>query len=181
MIIDEEHKSKDTANEYISNIEPEFILRISATPITNVKTEEITEDEVIATGCDCPRAKILVKLHEGGSEKFNIQTIGRIRRMPQRHHYENEILDNCYLYTLDNQFTEGLTNGVNASFYTYLYKRKNNAPNILLKKEFINANDTYAINHEEVVKVIKKQFLKECDINHNGILEKSEMEINKCL
>ena len=133
--------------------------------------------QAIATGWDCPRAKILVKLREGRSETFDIQTIGRIRRMPKRHHYENEVLDNCYLYTLDNKFTEGLTSGLNTSFYTYLYKRKNTSPNILLKKEYIDANDTYAINHEEVVRVIRKQFLRECDINHNGILEKREMEL----
>ena len=38
--------------------------------------------QAISTGWDCPRAKILVKLREGGSEEFQIQTIGRIRRMP---------------------------------------------------------------------------------------------------
>lgn len=135
--------------------------------------------QAIATGWDCPRAKILVKLREGGSEKFNIQTIGRIRRMPKRHHYENEVLDNCYLYTLDNKFSEGLTSGVNASFYTYLYKRKNTAPNILLEKEYIDPNDTYAINHEEVVRIIRQKFLEECDIDNNGILEKREMELSK--
>lgn len=39
--------------------------------------------QAISTGWDCPRAKILVKLREGGSEEFQIQTIGRIRRMPR--------------------------------------------------------------------------------------------------
>ena len=135
--------------------------------------------QAIATGWDCPRAKILVKLREGGSEKFNIQTIGRIRRMPNRRHYENEILDNCYLYTLDNQFTEGLTAGVNTSFYTYQYRRKPTAPNLVLKKEYVDAKDTYAINNEEVVRVIRKKFLQECDVDHNGILEKKEMELSK--
>ena len=43
--------------------------------------------QAIATGWDCPRAKILVKLREGGTERFNIQTVGRIRRMPERRHY----------------------------------------------------------------------------------------------
>lgn len=43
--------------------------------------------QAIATGWDCPRAKILVKLREGGDESFQIQTIGRIRRMPERKHY----------------------------------------------------------------------------------------------
>lgn len=54
--------------------------------------------QAISTGWDCPRAKILVKLREGGSEDFQIQTIGRIRRMPERKHYGLDILDYCYIY-----------------------------------------------------------------------------------
>lgn len=90
--------------------------------------------QAIATGWDCPRAKILVKLREGGTERFNIQTVGRIRRMPERKHYDNELLDNCYLYTLDSEFKEGLINSVSDSFYTYQYKRKQDAPSIKLEK-----------------------------------------------
>lgn len=60
--------------------------------------------QAIATGWDCPRAQILVKLRDNMSETFSIQTIGRIRRMPCAHHYLNEKLDNCYIYTLDERF-----------------------------------------------------------------------------
>jgi len=63
--------------------------------------------QAIATGWDCPRAHILVKLRDNMDETFEIQTIGRIRRMPEAKHYENEILDSCYLYTFDSKFTEG--------------------------------------------------------------------------
>lgn len=62
--------------------------------------------QAIATGWDCPRAHILVKLRDNMSEIFEIQTIGRIRRMPEAVHYENDLLDNCYLYTFDEKFTE---------------------------------------------------------------------------
>lgn len=135
--------------------------------------------QAIATGWDCPRAKILVKLREGGNERFNIQTIGRIRRMPERHHYDCTLIDNCYLYTLDSEYTEGLTNSLSNSFYTYLYKRKPDAPNILLKKEALNGSDRYAVNPEAVVKVVRDQMLKDCDLNKDGILEKREMELSK--
>lgn len=57
--------------------------------------------QAIATGWDCPRAKILVKLRENMSENFTIQTIGRLRRMPEATHYDIDLLDNCYLYTFD--------------------------------------------------------------------------------
>lgn len=64
--------------------------------------------QAIATGWDCPRAHILVKLRDNMSETFEIQTIGRIRRMPEAKHYENDLLDSCYLYTLDSAFTESV-------------------------------------------------------------------------
>lgn len=62
--------------------------------------------QAISTGWDCPRAKVLVKIRENMHEDFEIQTIGRIRRMPEARHYGNEILDNCYLYTFDDEYTE---------------------------------------------------------------------------
>ena len=64
--------------------------------------------QAVATGWDCPRAHILVKLRDNMDETFEIQTIGRIRRMPEARHYENDLLDSCYLYTLDEKFTAGV-------------------------------------------------------------------------
>ena len=80
-------------------------------------------------------------MREGGTERFNIQTIGRIRRMPERTHYNIPLLDNCYVYTLDSEFVEGLTNSIGDSFYTYSYKRKSEIENIVLKKESLNGSD----------------------------------------
>lgn len=64
--------------------------------------------QAVATGWDCPRAHILVKLRHNMDETFEVQTIGRIRRMPEAIHYEDNLLDSCYLYTLDRKFTEGV-------------------------------------------------------------------------
>jgi len=61
----------------------------------------------VATGWDCPRAHILVKLRDKMGETFEIQTFGRIRRMPEAKHYGDDDLDNCYLYTMDDKFIEG--------------------------------------------------------------------------
>ena len=55
--------------------------------------------QAIDTGWDCPRAHILVKLRETGSYTFEVQTVGRILRMPEQMHYENEILNRGYIYT----------------------------------------------------------------------------------
>lgn len=64
--------------------------------------------QAVATGWDCPRAHILVKLRDNMDETFEIQTIGRIRRMPEAQHYGSDLLDSCYLYTLDEKFTAGV-------------------------------------------------------------------------
>ena len=64
--------------------------------------------QAIATGWDCPRAHILVKLRENMDETFEVQTIGRIRRMPEVKHYGIDLLDSCYLYTFDSAFTQGV-------------------------------------------------------------------------
>ena len=99
----------------------------------NGKYAFILFKQAIATGWDCPRAKILVKLREGGTEAFNIQTIGRIRRMPERHHYDEELIDRCYVYTLDQKFKTGLTDAISDTFYSYLYNR---ISGIVVRKHF---------------------------------------------
>ena len=68
--------------------------------------------QAVATGWDCPRAHILVKLRENMDERFEIQTIGRIRRMPEARHYGNDLLNGCYLYTFDERFTAGVIGSV---------------------------------------------------------------------
>jgi len=54
--------------------------------------------QVVATGWDCPRAQILVKFRQTKSEIFEIQTVGRIMRMPEFKHYEEENLNRAYVY-----------------------------------------------------------------------------------
>ena len=49
--------------------------------------------QAVATGWDCPRASILVKLRENMDETFEIQTIGRIRRMPEAKHNDSDLHD----------------------------------------------------------------------------------------
>jgi len=93
----------------------------------NAKPIVIIIKQAVATGWDCPRAQILVKLRENSSETFEIQTIGRIRRMPEVKHYENDLLDSCYLYTFDERFTEGVK--------THLGKGALDAMKLFLKKD----------------------------------------------
>ncbi|MGZ5501336.1 MAG: DEAD/DEAH box helicase, partial [Nitrososphaeraceae archaeon] len=54
--------------------------------------------QAIGTGWDCPRAQVLIRFREVKSLTFNIQTVGRILRMPEGKHYENDILNKAYVY-----------------------------------------------------------------------------------
>ncbi len=90
--------------------------------------EAVIIKQAVATGWDCPRAHILVKLRDNMDETFEIQTIGRIRRMPEAKHYENDLLDSCYLYTLDEKFTAGVK--------TSLGKGALDACTLFLKNEY---------------------------------------------
>lgn len=64
--------------------------------------------EAIALGWDCPRASILFLQREWNNERFefNIQTLGRIMRMPEQMHYdEKPELNVGYVYSASNAFT----------------------------------------------------------------------------
>ncbi len=74
----------------------------------NAASAAVIIKQAVATGWDCPRASILVKLRDNMDETFEIQTIGGIRRMPEAKHYQNDLLDSCYLYTFDEKFTAGV-------------------------------------------------------------------------
>jgi type III restriction enzyme len=74
----------------------ENIDRISS---NNSEIEFLIFKQAIDTGWDCPRAHILVKFREVKSETFEIQTVGRILRMPEQKHYEIEALNKGYIFT----------------------------------------------------------------------------------
>jgi len=73
----------------------------------NLEVLENNESEVeflifkqaIDTGWDCPRAHILVKLRDTKSKIMELQTVGRILRMPEALHYNNDRLNKAFIYT----------------------------------------------------------------------------------
>lgn len=91
--------------------------------------------QAISTGWDCPRAKILVKLREGMSEQFEIQTIGRIRRMPEARHYDDDLLDFCYVYTFDETYKAGLLSSMDKAYETRRLYLKDKCKTFTLTKE----------------------------------------------
>ena len=63
------------------------------------QVEYLIFKQAIDTGWDCPRAQILVRFRETNSLIFEIQTVGRILRMPEAYHYEDHDLNIGYVYT----------------------------------------------------------------------------------
>ena len=96
--------------------------------------------QAISTGWDCPRAKILVKLREGMSKSFEIQTIGRIRRIPEAKHYEDDLLDFCYVYSFDEKYKAGLLSNMDKAYETRRLFLKEKCKTFTLEKEIRDLN-----------------------------------------
>lgn len=123
--------------------------------------------QAVATGWDCPRAHILVKLRENMSETFEIQTIGRIRRMPEAKHYYNSILDSCYLYTFDEKFKEGVKQYLSDTAYEGMtLMLKSEFRDFTLKKEKISALQ-YEISPIHTLRALNEFFKIEYEIKNN--------------
>ena len=109
--------------------------------------------QAISTGWDCPRAKILVKLREGMSEQFEIQTIGRIRRMPEAHHYDDDLLDFCYVYTFDEKYSAGLLSSIDRAYITRRLFLKEKCKTFTLEKQYRDL-DFNGLGEREVLEKI---------------------------
>lgn len=114
--------------------------------------------QAVSTGWDCPRAKILVKLREGMSENFEVQTIGRIRRMPEAKHYEGDLLDFCYVYTFDEKYKEGLLSDIDWAYETRRLFLKDKCKTFTLEKQMrdldfdgLGDRDILAMLHQHLV------------------------------
>ena len=161
--LSENGKSKFSRHENLEGIEA-----------NDAEQEALIFKMAVATGWDCPRAHILVKLRDHEGEKFEIQTFGRIRRMPNAHHYEDDALDSCYLYTWDNKFTEGakafLEHGAWDAAYIQL---KDKYKNITLKSQqrpdVIDENDA-----EDTMKSVVKHYSKKYGLKAGKNLEENK-------
>ena len=122
--------------------------------------------QAISTGWDCPRAKILVKLREGMSENFEIQTIGRIRRMPEAKHYEDDLLDFCYVYTFDEKYKAGLLSNMDKAYETRRLFLKNECKTFTLEKE-IRDLDIGGLGERDVLNKIYDALVKKYKLTTN--------------
>ncbi|MCK4553772.1 DEAD/DEAH box helicase family protein [Candidatus Parcubacteria bacterium] len=92
-ITKDNHKLAVWLNEEKRNQEEGFITK------NNNEAEFLIFKQAIDTGWDCPRAQILVRFREIKSLVFEIQTVGRILRMPEAKHYRNDDLNRAYVFT----------------------------------------------------------------------------------
>lgn len=124
--------------------------------------------QAISTGWDCPRAKILVKLREGMSESFEIQTIGRIRRMPEAKHYEDDLLDFCYVYTFDEKYKAGLLSDMDKAYETRRLFLKDKCKTFTLEKEMRDL-DFNSLGEREVLNKIYDSLVNKYKLTTNTI------------
>lgn len=126
--------------------------------------------QAINTGWDCPRAKILVKLRESMNEDFEIQTIGRIRRMPEWKHYEDDLLDFCYLYTYDEKYKEGVLNSISSAYEVTRLFVKDISKDFTLTKELRDRDKEGVGDREAFLKVYDtfcSKYNLSSDFKHN--------------
>lgn len=109
-------------------------------------TRYLLMKQAIFTGWDCPRAKILVKLREGMSEQFEIQTVGRIRRMPEAKHYDEDILDFSYVYTFDEEYKEGLLVSIDKAYEMRRLFLKDEVKDFTLKQQILIYQDKTSLS-----------------------------------
>lgn len=131
--------------------------------------------QAISTGWDCPRAKILVKLREGGSEDFQIQTIGRIRRMPEGKHYGINTLDYCYIYTLDTNYKMGLLSSLDKAYQVRRLFLKDEAKELTLVKELRDL-DFDGLGERETLMKVYEHFKKKYNLGSNKKINRENLE-----
>lgn len=133
--------------------------------------------QALSTGWDCPRAKILVKLRDNMSDAFEIQTIGRIRRMPEAKHYGNELLDNCFMYTFDEEWKEKALKDTTA-FETKRVFIKNEGRELILTRE-VRDSSTSNFGEREVREILAKYFAEKYKLETGSRLSIEVKEENK--
>lgn len=151
--------------ENIENIEDNF-----AEPFVLIMKQ------AISTGWDCPRAKILVKLRDNMSEDFETQTIGRIRRMPQAQHYNNVLLDNCYLYTFDEKYEQTIKQelGNNAQNVKLVFLKDEYKDFTLMKQ--IKNSEFDGFDDRETFRIIQNYMIKKYKFTNNKENNKTILE-----
>lgn len=131
------HILKDKHSITVENGKLAIYLSEDKTNLENItrndsEVEVMIFKQAIALGWDCPRASILVLFRDWKSITFSIQTVGRILRMPELKHYDNDELNTGIVYT--NLSDISIQEDIAGSYLTINFaKRKPVYQNIALR------------------------------------------------
>lgn len=170
------HKLAVWLSEEKINQEKEFV-----TP-NDSDVEFLIFKQAIDTGWDCPRAQILIRFREIRSLVFEIQTVGRILRMPEAKHYKNDNLNRAYIFTnvksLEVKNEEYNPNIIKSIFV----KREDFYKSLKLKSYYRNRvdfGDITASFYTALEKVLCNYFEIENGKFEFGFAEKNKEKIDK--
>ena len=133
--------------------------------------------QAVSTGWDCPRAKVLVKLRDNMSDSFEIQTIGRIRRMPEAKHYNNDLLDNCFMYTFDEEWKEKALKDPSSFEVKKVFIRSEGKKLVLTREVRDSASSNFG--EREVREILSQYFLEKYHLETGSRLSVVIKENNK--
>lgn len=139
------------------------------------KVNYLLMKQAIATGWDAPRAKILIKLRLNTSKNFTIQTIGRIRRMPEQKHYDDDLLDNSFVYSNDEKYVYEIIKEEIGSGLTQMGLRAEIDPNMFgLKSLKIKNRGRQDVS--QVTIALREEFNKQFGLRKNINFNKKQLE-----
>lgn len=127
------------------------------------KVEYLLFKMAIDTGWDCPRAQILIKFRETNSITFEIQTVGRILRMPEAKHYKDETLNRSYVYT-NVQSISIKPEIYNPNIIKSLNAKRSNKYNTTYLKSYYHNRVDYGDITSSFYKVFEHEFCKYFEI-----------------
>ena len=152
-----------------------------------------------ATGWDCPRADILVMFREINNPSFHTQIIGRIKRMPEGHHYDRDELNKAYIYTnynkkhiRDNEDKEGNKNKTPINFSilkedidqielktTYHHRTDyNSLESFEWQKSFLNTFHEYFGTSNDISKQNENYEIAKKQLDFNNLQISNEIIVN---
>lgn len=97
--------------------------------------------EAVAVGWDCPRAQILVMLRAIRSITFEVQTVGRILRMPEARHYESGLLNKAFVFTNISDININDKPEDLDFFKTKFAKKKKSTTGVALPSRYLHRQD----------------------------------------
>lgn len=115
-----EHKNMSTENGALAVFLDKRKINVLNLNNNKAKPCVVITKQAITQGWDCPRAQVLVKLRRSSNETFNLQTLGRICRVPEPEigYYKNEKLNYAYVYTFDKYFDSSKSGGIGRNVCT---------------------------------------------------------------